>query len=90
MFNILVNGGVEECCEAMVNGVPFGTNLNSGAKMNAGVDIINALCSYYQVKAPIFIDNRESVTKLISTDSQIISLVVSEEDKTLRIERYVQ
>lgn len=86
MFDIQVNGGIAETCEAIVNGVPFGTNLNSGAKINAGLDIINALNDYYKVQAPIFIDNRESVTNLIDTKSQVISLIVSEKDKKLRVE----
>jgi hypothetical protein len=35
---------------------------------------------------PIFIDNAEAVTQLIPINAQIIRLVVSEPDKTLRIE----
>lgn len=76
MFNTLINGGVEEACEAMVNGVPFSA-LNNAMRINAGLDIINALCDHYQVYAPIFIDNRESVSTLIDCDSQIINLVVT-------------
>jgi flagellar biosynthesis GTPase FlhF len=86
MFDIQVNGGIAETCEPMVNGVPFSTNLNSGARINAGLDIINALCDYYNIQAPIFIDNKESITKLIETKSQVISLIVSERDKKLRVE----
>ena len=80
----MINGGVEECCEALINGVPFG-NANTASQINAGIDIINALSEYYQVSAPIFIDNRESVNKIINCSSQIISLIVSH-DKELRIE----
>lgn len=86
MFDIQVNGGIAETCEPMVDGVPFSTNLNSGARINAGLDIINALCDYYNIQAPIFIDNKESITKLIETKSQVISLIVSEQDKKLRVE----
>ncbi|WP_023625329.1 hypothetical protein [Clostridium tyrobutyricum] len=84
-FKTQVNGGIDEDCEALVDGVPFSTNLNSGAKINAGIDIINTLANYYGIKAPIFIDNRESTTKLIDTESQIVNLVVSSSDKKLRI-----
>jgi hypothetical protein len=87
LFDLQVNGGLVECCEPMVNGVPFTTNLNSGARINAGLDIINALCTYYQVSAPIFIDNKETVTKTIPVKSQVINLIVSESDKALRVER---
>lgn len=87
LFETQVNGGLVECCEVLVNGVPFSTNLNSGAKINAGLDIINALCDYYQVNAPIWLDNKETVTKTIPVESQVINLIVSEPDKNLRVER---
>jgi len=51
-----------------------------------GLDIINTLSEHYKFRAPIFIDNREAITKLIETKSQVISLIVSEKDKKLRIE----
>lgn len=89
-FKTQVNGGIDEDCEPLVDGVPFSTNLNSGAKINAGIDIINTLANYYGIKAPIFIDNRESTTKLIDTESQIVNLVVSSSDKKLRIENDVE
>jgi DNA repair exonuclease SbcCD ATPase subunit len=84
LFDIQINGGIKDTCEAMVNGVPFG-NVNTASKINAGLDIINTLCQYYQVTAPIFVDNKESVTNIISTESQRICLVVSPDDKVLRI-----
>lgn len=83
LFNQQVNGGLSECCEALVNGVPFG-NVNTAGQINAGLSIIKTLCEHYNVQAPIFIDNRESVNNLIDLDNQIINLVVSE-DKELRI-----
>lgn len=89
LFDVQVNGGIAECCEVLVNGVPFTTNLNSAARINGGIDIINTLSKHYGVEAPIFIDNKESVTRLIDTDNQIINLIVSEEDKKLRIESEV-
>jgi hypothetical protein len=76
MFNYTIDGNAIETCVAMVNGVPFST-VNSAMQINAGLDIINALCDYYDVTAPIFIDNRESVNTLIPTKSQIINLVVT-------------
>jgi exonuclease SbcC len=85
MFNQQVNGGIDECCDALVNGVPF-SDANHAGKVNAGIDCINALCAYYGVTAPIFIDFRESVTKIIDTDSQIINLIKDEKEKTLKVE----
>lgn len=84
MFNSLINGGTEECCEALINGVPF-SDANNASKINAGLDIINTLCSFYEITAPIFIDNRESVIEILETESQIINLIVSDDDKSLRV-----
>lgn len=84
LFEKQINGSEVECCQTLVNGVPFGTGLNNAACINAGVDIINALCEKNSVSAPIFIDNRESVNELIPSSSQIINLIVST-DKVLTI-----
>ncbi|GGH24852.1 hypothetical protein FAZ19_16125 [Sphingobacterium alkalisoli] len=84
MFDVQINGGEVETCDTMYLGVPY-SDLNNAARINAGLDIINTLCKYYGVNAPIFIDNAESVTKLIDVESQIIRLVVSEVDKKLRV-----
>jgi DNA repair exonuclease SbcCD ATPase subunit len=86
LFNVLVNGAVEECCETTYGGVPFGS-LNNGARINVGLDIIRTLAKHYNFYPPIFIDNREAVTSLIDMgDQQVISLIVSEKDKELRVE----
>ena len=84
MFETQINGGEKETCEATINGVPF-SDANTASKINAGVDIINTLCEYYGVTAPLFLDNRESVVNLVDTQSQVINLIVSGEDKNLRI-----
>ena len=85
LFNTQVNGGIEECCEAVYGGVPY-TDLNNAARINVGLDVINTLSEHYDFSAPIFVDNREAVTRLIDVDAQVISLVVSEPDKKLRVE----
>lgn len=77
MFDTQINGGESECCDALIDGVPF-SDANTAAKINAGLDIINTLCDFYQVTAPIFIDNRESIVKLIPCESQIVNLIVWE------------
>ncbi len=87
LFNVLVNGGIEDCCEITVNGVPFGGGLNSAARTQAGLDIINTLQEHYQMECPIWIDNRESCTVIPDMRCQVISLYVSPEDKALRVER---
>jgi len=86
MFKQNINGGIEECCEAMHKGVLYKNNLNNGAKTNVGVDCINVLSDYFDFRGPVFIDNFESVTKLIDTDAQVISLIHAPDDKSLRVE----
>lgn len=86
LFRDQINGGLEDCCDVTVDGVPYATGLNSGAKVNAGVDIINTLSRRYGAQVPLFVDNAESVTELAQTDTQLIRLVVSKNDKKLRCE----
>jgi len=83
MFNTLINGGIEEACDCMVQGVPY-VDVNSAGKIQAGIDIINTLSKHYNITAPIWIDNRESVNIIPSTESQLINLIVST-DKILII-----
>ena len=86
LFETQVNGGIKECCETLVDGVPYGTGLNSGAKINAGIDQINTFSKHFGFIAPIIIDGRESVTRILDTEAQVISLFVCIDDKKLRIE----
>ena len=82
MFNVLVNGNIEECCETTYKGVPY-RSMNNAARMNVGLDIINALTKFYNVTAPVFIDNAEAVTDFIKCNSQTIKLVVEADFKEL-------
>lgn len=84
MFDEQINGGYKETCEATVNGVPY-SDVNTASKINSGLDIINTLCEFYGVSAPIFIDNSESVHTLIDCESQLIRLVVSESHTELTV-----
>ena len=74
LFEVQVNGAVVETCVTLYQGVPY-PDLNGAAKINIGLDIINTLSEFYGFAAPIFIDNREAVTKLIPTKAQVISLI---------------
>lgn len=86
LFETQINGGLQETCQTLYQGVPYGSGLNNAARINVGLDIINTLSEHYGITAPIFVDNAEAVTKLIPTQSQTIALYVSESDKKLRIE----
>lgn len=86
LFDMQLNGGMKECCECTVNGVPYST-LNSGHRIIAGLDIIQSLSELYGVIAPIFIDNAESLNEFNLPDmaAQMILLAVSD-DKELKVE----
>ena len=84
LFREQANGGIEDRCDVVYDGVPY-ISVNNGAKINVGIDIINTLSKSYGVTVPLFVDNAESVTKIESSDTQIIRLVVSENDKELRV-----
>ena len=86
LFEVQINGGLKECCECTVNGVPYST-LNSGHRIIAGLDIIQSLSELYGVTAPIFIDNAESLNEFNVPDmaAQMILLSVSD-DSELKVE----
>lgn len=86
LFEMQLNGGMKDCCECTVNGVPYST-LNSGHRIVAGLDIIHSLSELYGVSVPIFVDNAESLNEfnVPDMDAQLILLSVSE-DKQLKVE----
>lgn len=86
LFEMQLNGGIKDCCECTVNGVPYST-LNSGHRIVAGLDIIRSLSELYGVSVPIFVDNAESLNEfnVPDMDAQLILLSVSE-DKQLKVE----
>lgn len=84
MFKSLMNGGEEECCEALIEGKPYPAANNAG-KVNAGIECINTLSKFYDMYIPIFIDEAESIVSIIPTKSQVIRLVVDENCKTLTV-----
>jgi len=85
LFETQINGGINPICETTYKGVPWGS-LNGAGKVQVGLDIIRTLQEHYQFRPPVWIDNRESIVELPEMDCQVISLIVSEKDKTLRVE----
>lgn len=81
-----VNGEETETCEATINGVPY-SSLNAAGRIVAGIDIINAICKFEGVTAPIVIDNAESLNVIPKTLSQQIRLIVSD-DEQLTVKTY--
>ena len=86
LFDVQVNGAVVPCCETLYNGVPFSSGLNTGHRNAVGMDIINTLSEHFNFYPPVFVDNAESITVLPPMKAQVIRLIVSEPDKTLRVE----
>ena len=86
LFEEQINGGIAECCELTYKGVDY-SDLNNAARVNSGLDIINTLCELNNRYAPIIVDNAEGATNILPTTSQMIRLVVSADDKMLRIEK---
>lgn len=87
LFRQQVNGGLLACCDVMCNGVPYDQGLNTGARVQVGLDMIATLSRHYGVEVPVFVDGAESVTDLApQLGEQMIRLVVSESDRKLRFE----
>ena len=81
-----INGGEKLTCTCLVDGVPY-ADANNARKINAGLDVINAVCNAQNISAPIFVDNAEAVNVLIPTIGQKIELRVSN-DKVITTSVY--
>ncbi len=89
LFDFYEEGGLDESvCEPMINGVSF-RSLNTGSRMQAGLDVANTLMKQEGYLVPIFIDNAEAMTghkrEEVQIDTQVIALYVNEADKNLRV-----
>jgi len=73
LFNQLLNGSIEPCCEVLWNGKPFSA-LSSGEQIFIGIDIVNTLSAHYDLSVPLFMDHAESLTLLNESKSQTIEL----------------
>lgn len=81
MFTQDLDGNMKPYCECYHDGVPY-SRLNGAAKVNAGIDIANTFSRFYQVSAPMVIDECESVNDPIySGEQQQIRLKVTTDDK---------
>lgn len=85
MFKKLLNGNIEPTCECTMHGTPY-QDLSNSEKINAGIEIINAMCIHNQTWVPCFIDNAECINDVVPMKSQQILLIVSR-DKELTIIR---
>ena len=84
LFRPQANGGIEDVCDVVYDGVAY-NDVNTGMKINLGIDIINTLSGAYGVRVPLFVDNAESITEWEKFNGQIIRLEARKEDKELRV-----
>jgi len=82
LFERQINGGYNEVCEPMVKGKSYTTALNSGHKILAELDIINALQKIYDCSVPVFLDNAERINSfnVPDMDCQLITLSVADNE----------
>lgn len=87
LFERQINGGYNPICEPLVNGQAYSSALNSGHKILAELDIIQALQRIYDVSVPVFLDNAERINdfNIPDMDCQLITLSVTE-DPVLKVE----
>lgn len=86
LFSELLNGGLEDCCEAMLNGVPY-SDMSCGQKILVGIDIVNVLSEHYEISVPLFIDNAESLTLPVEAECQVIELYAQSNINQIVIEK---
>ena len=84
LFKTLMNGSIEDTCEATLNGVPY-AECSYGQKILMGVDIINVLSTHYQSTVPLFLDNSEGLTFKLETLAQTIKLVATPNYKEIKV-----
>lgn len=90
LFRDQINGGLREICEPTIESKD-GTwveyrSANYAAQVNAKLDIVTTLAKHYGVHLPIILDQGESVSTPLTVDEQLIRLIVSAEDKDIRVE----
>ena len=85
LFNQLLNGVLEDCCEATLKGVPY-QDMSYGQKIIVGIDIINVLSEHYGLSVPLFLDNAESLTFPLESNSQTIELYAVKSVKKMTVE----
>lgn len=82
LFKNQINGGLQDVCEATVNGSIVGNGLNYGHSILASLDICQTMQKIYDTEVPIFLDNMEALSSdtaaQVAGNCQIISLAVSD------------
>jgi hypothetical protein len=95
LFQEQINGGLKECCDALIptregNLVAWNGAANFAAKVNAGLEIIATLSEHWGIDVPVWFDGKESISQLLRIPQQVITLSVREGENTLKLERGLQ
>ena len=72
------NDDVRETCILRYRGVKY-DDLSYSTKIIAGLEVVKAFQKFYNITAPIFIDNAESITGYVETGAQTFFMRVREE-----------
>lgn len=84
LFETQINGGIADDCTPLVNGIEYKDASNS-ERIRANMDLIKAFQKSADTTVFCLVDNAEAATYLRKMDCQVIRLVVSEQDKGLRV-----
>lgn len=90
LFEDQINGGLKEICDPTVQNkagewVRY-KSVNTAAKVNAELEIIDVLNQHYNTNLPVIMDRAESVSQPIAINEQLIRLIVSPIDTVIRVE----
>ena len=80
LFELQINGGMRECCELTVGGVPY-SSLNNGHRIISGLQIIKTLQKEFNVSVPVFVDNAEAISdgNFPEMECQVVKLIVTDD-----------
>ena len=82
LFDYTQAGDRYETCIPLIGDAHYDT-ANTASRINAGIELHNALAQHLGLTAPLIVDNRESVTELTAHSGQVISLMVDPTAKEL-------
>jgi len=83
LFNVLVNGAVEECCITTLKGA---TDMSFGESTWVGCDIIRTLQEHYGIKAPVWHDEAGVCFFDLGLECQVIRLVANDDFPEMQVD----
>ena len=72
------NDEIKETCILKYRGVKY-DDLSYSTKIIAGLEVVKAFQKFYNVTVPVLIDNAESITETLKTNSQCFLMYVKDE-----------